>query len=116
MDLDNYLHGECHIFSWALHLELGYPIRLAIDEYDFDIEGEALIHAFCVKGEYAVDVRGHVQLSEILDEFVYYEAYFLDVTEQELRKLVNEGFIHHPKDGQLDYVREYIRSNLSNYQ
>lgn len=116
MDLDNYLHGECHIFAWALHLEFGYPMRFAFDYYDLEIEGEVLIHTFCINCEDAIDARGRVDINEVLYDFNYNEEYFEDVTEDRLKSLIEEGFIHSPDDGQLQLVRKYIRSNIDKYK
>lgn len=116
MDWEKYLHGECHIFALALHLEFGYPIQLAIDAFDLEIESERLIHAYCIKDDKAVDVRGLVNIGEILDDFDYNEPYHMNVNKEGLLKLIKDGFLHEPEENQLEEVISFIRNNKNKYQ
>ena len=56
-NMEDYLHGYCEYFAYALHQELGYPMYKV---YDSEAETDmALVHVFCINpnSEY-VDVRG----------------------------------------------------------
>ncbi len=81
------LHGACHLLAVALHDITGLPLG-AYMEYDFDIDGMALVHAFVIDGEHAIDVRGRFPTSEILeDEFTAFEPDFVLLTREQLCRL-----------------------------
>lgn len=116
MNIEQYLHGDCHIFAMALHLEFGYQIQLAIDKFDLDTESEVLIHAYCVHQEKAIHASGKVDLEKILDDYDYNDEYFVNVSKEVLENLVNTGFLHAPTEKQIENIREYIRQNKNKFE
>lgn len=75
--MEDYLHGYCEYFAYALHQELGYPMYKV---YDSEAETDmALVHVFCINpnGEY-VDVRGVIpniwDLIEPYEDFLSLES------------------------------------------
>lgn len=113
---EQYMHGDCHIFAIALNEELKYPIQLAMDEYDVNIDGEALIHAYCVQDDSAVHVGGKTKIDNILEEFEYNIPYFRDVTVKDINELIKDGFLQGYKKEQLEDIKRHIRSNIELYK
>jgi hypothetical protein len=114
--LEDYLHGSCHIFVLALNMEYGHPIQLVMDANDLETGREVLIHAYCVSGNRAIDARGFYDKKYVLKSFDYNEPYHKDVTEQELREMIEKGFGHFPTDGEIESLREYIKKNEFRYK
>lgn len=116
MDLEGYLHGDCHIFALALHKVFGYKMKLAIDEYDIELEEPVLIHAYCYEGEYVIDARGVSGKDEALEPFDYSEVVFREVETAGIVKLMDEGFLHRPDIGQYEAVVAYMQANREHFQ
>lgn len=78
------LHGHCHFFALAMHELTGYPLAAYV-EYDMDIDRYALVHAFVVDGEDAIDVRGRMPAADIIkDEFDFWEPELITPTREVL--------------------------------
>lgn len=116
MDLEGYLHGDCHIFALALHKVFGYQIKLAIDEYDIELEEPVLVHAFCYEGESVIDARGVSGKADVLEPFDYSDVVFREVESADVEKMMTEGFIHQPDEGQYESVVEYLHVNKEHFQ
>lgn len=114
MEIEQYMHGDCHIFALGLQEEFGYKIQFALD-YDEDLGKEVLIHAYCVDGEDKIDIEGRGKLEQVLESFDYNEPYYRDVSKKEVKKLIEAGFIHEPYKGQEKEVQGYIRKNRENF-
>ena len=69
-EYENYLHGYCH--QWVLdNYQPGDKIFVMTD-YDYDIEGYALVHCGILRNGKYLDVRGEMNNEdEVLDEFDY---------------------------------------------
>lgn len=113
--LEDYLHGQCHVFALALHLEFGFPMVYSIDEYDLERECEVLIHAFCLHGHYAVDVRGYMHSDDILDDFDYNSPYNTEVSVEDLPIFLKREFIFQHSEEQLSEVCEFVKKNKFRY-
>lgn len=116
MDLESYLHGDCHIFAQALQEVFGFKIKLAIDEYDIELEEPVLIHAFCYEGDFIVDARGVSGKAETLEPFDYSEVMFREVEKAGVEQMMTEGFLHRPDKGQYEKVVAYLEENRETFQ
>ena len=78
------LHGHCHFMALALHEATGFKLAAYL-EFDDDIGRTALVHAFVVDGDEAIDVRGRMPLSDILEgEFQCFEPDLVEFSREEL--------------------------------
>ena len=116
MNLENYLHGECHLFALALHQVFGYEMVFVFDEMDSEVETEVLIHAYCKNGEHCVDARGVFEEKNALDDYDYNLPYQVDVSKKEAYSLIETGFLHAPAFGQMDNLMDYVQANKSQYE
>lgn len=67
---EKYLHGECHIFALALSEVSGRPCAALMD-YDHDIGGDCLVHAFVTDWPGIIDIKGLRQfgIAQAREEF-----------------------------------------------
>ena len=116
MDLEGYLHGDCHIFAQALHEVFGYKVKMAIDEYDIELEEPVLIHAFCYEGNHVIDARGVSGKAQTLEPFDYSGVVFREVESADIEKMMTEGFLHQPDEGQYEAIVAYLHINKERFQ
>jgi len=118
--IEQYLYGKCHIFAQALHLELGYNIKLLFDlEAEFVNEqnkettySKALVHAYCIKPDgTCIDISGKINCDTI--EFEYGDCnspqYELHFEEEDFLNSLNSINILTPTIDELNKVRNFIR-------
>jgi len=120
-----YLNRKCHIFAHALHLELGYNIKLLFDlEAEFDNEDKetfydkALVHAYCIKPDgTCIDISGKINCDTVELEYGDCNSpqYELCLDEEDLINSLNSINITKPSDIELNKVREFIRKNINKY-
>lgn len=111
MELEGYLHGDCHIFAQALHEVFGYKMKLAIDECDIELEEPVLVHAFCYEGNHVFDARGVSDASETLEPFDYSEVVFREVEKEDVDRMIEDGFLHRADKGQFDKLVFYLKEH-----
>lgn len=116
MKQEDYLYGDCHIFAQALHQVFGYQMHLAIDKFDLELETDVLVHAYCTNGNHAIDARGVIAEADILEAYDYNDIMFRYVNMDELKALMDSGYLHHPEAGQMEEVIRYIEENRGRYQ
>lgn len=116
MKLEDYLHGDCHIFAQALHQVFGYKMSFAIDECDLELGGETLIHAFCQTEAGAMDGRGFVTESELTEPYDYSFLSFQKVDMAEVKRWEQSGFLHETTPEQLAEAIRFIEENKERYQ
>lgn len=115
VNVETYLHGDCHIFAEALHQVFGYSVQWAIDMEDEELQDEVLVHAFCYQGDKVIDVRGIRAFADVLEPFDYNEVYYRDIHAGELEDFLDAGFVHRPEPGQLADVIRLIQANKERY-
>lgn len=115
MDLENYLHGDCHIFAQALHEVFGYRIQVAMDECDLELEEPVLIHAYCYKGNAIIDARGVSEKSEALEPFDYTFADIQDISPEVIGEWVQQGVLHSPDAGQYEALVAHLKVNKDDF-
>jgi len=69
-EYDEYLHGSCHL--WVLDNYRPGDKIFVMTDFDYDINGYALVHCGLLRNGKYVDVRGEMDSEkEVLDEFDY---------------------------------------------
>ena len=116
MNQEDYLYGDCHIFAQALHEVFGYQMKLAIDEFDLELEKEVLVHAFCYVGNQIIDARGVSNATETLEPYDYNEVTFRKIEQADLEGMMEEGFVHRPEVGQYEKLVAYLQKNKERFQ
>ena len=111
MNLETYMHGDCHLFALALHQEFGYDMVYVFDEMDIEVQSEVLIHAYCKTKNGFVDARGFFNEEDALAEHDYSRPYTVDVSVREVHSLIETGFLHTPSFGQMDELTQYLKDN-----
>lgn len=121
--LMNYLHGRCHIFAQVLHEEFGYKMEYLWDNdfwfEDDDFPSTVLVHAYCVIDESKkiyVDARGFVSKELIEYEFECNAHFYKECSYEELKNLYKNNLLEKATVNELCSIREYIRSNISEYK
>lgn len=116
LEIEQYLHGDCHLFAYALSVVFDYPIELCIDSEDMETQSEVLIHAYCKFNNTFIDIRGQsTSIEHLLSEFDYNEIYFLSVDKNHIEKLISTKFLHDFEKTQLEEIINYIRMNKDKY-
>lgn len=68
-EYSEFLHGRCHVLAIVLHQMYGLPLEASL-EYDFDIDGMALQHAWVRwNDEYVIDASGVRTMTQLENEF-----------------------------------------------
>jgi hypothetical protein len=124
IDIEYYEHGQCELFTLALHKTLGYDMYFFIDNNaEFETEdgfdyGDALVHAYCKdkKGNY-FDASGLITLDEIENEHADFvnEPEHIFVTEKMFFNFIKNGFISKCDITELKKLKKYIKKNISKY-
>lgn len=124
IDIEDYLHGSCHLFALALHEELGYEMEFMWDMerwFSDETTGQALVHAYCIlpkgkpfKGKY-VDASGAVSKHFIESEYDYNILQYETYSKEKLEHDMKTKFLHKPEKHEIKKLREYIRKNIEMY-
>lgn len=81
---EEFLHGKCHLLAVALHELTGLPIGAYLDTC-IETERTVLVHAFVVDGETGIDIRGRLNVDDILeDEFDTFEPEFVMLSREDV--------------------------------
>lgn len=115
MELESYMHGECHLFALALNQAFGYDMVFVFDEMDIEVQSEVLIHAYCKTEEGCVDARGFFKEEDALAEHDYSRPYTVDVSVREVHSLIETGFLHTPSFGQMDELTQFLKDNRERF-
>lgn len=116
LDIVQYLHGDCHLFAYALNVVFDYPIELCIDSEDMETQSEVLVHAYCKLDNKFIDVRGiSNDIEHLLSEFDYNTIQFFKVDKNHIEKLIVNKALHGFEKNQLEKLMDYIRTNKDKY-
>lgn len=116
LDIEQYLHGDCHLFAYALNVIFDYPIELCIDSEDMETQSEVLVHAYCKFNNKFIDIRGiSNDIEHLLSEFDYNTIRFFTVDKNHIEKLIENKFLHDFENNQLEELMNYIRTHKDKY-
>lgn len=120
-NIENYLHGRCHLFAQALHEELGYEVEFFLDDdywfEDSDFPSTVLVHAYCISPKNkCIDARGEVSRCVLEEEYEYNLVRYQRVSLQELKNEIKSKRLCEPDKGEIETLREFIRGNISEYK
>ena len=124
VNIEYYEHGQCELFSLALHKTLGYDMYFFVDnnaEFETDDGfdyGDALVHAYCrdKKGNY-FDASGSITLNDIENEHTDFvnEPEHILVSEKMFYEYIRRWIIPKFKISELNKLETYIKENVSKY-
>ena len=121
IDIDDYIHGSCELFTLAMHEELGYDMYFLFDSQayfeDTDSYDTALVHAYCKDSDGNMyDASGVIDEEYLENEFENNDPYTEKISDKEFRKLSNSGFIQKIKRTEVELLRKYIKDNIEKYK
>lgn len=125
LDASIFLHGVCGIFALALHETFGYELWVvAYEPEDWEDEDDAwtnrLVHVYCQKDGYYIDVRGITDdRNAFFDEFadfLYGDDEYIDIPATDLKDWISSSMSSEEYESFYSAAKDLIQKNFAGYQ
>lgn len=115
MNIEEYIHGSCHLFALSMLEITKAPIILALDTFltESGEEIEVLAHAFNFDGQQYIDIRGNfASLDEILEEFeeLNHIYYIQDIDGNYTKSMISSSKWNDYQFGEKEKIQDYIQT------